>query len=179
MLVRRIARPLLASTFIFGGVDALRNPQSKAPAAEKLDILHKPGVDKLNLANTEQAVKVNAAVQVAAGSLLALGRFPRIASLALAGSIVPTTLAGHRFWEESEPAGKRAQQMHFLKNTSMLGGLLIASVDTEGRESLARKTKRVSRRSKRKAAKAAAKGAAKANKKQAKAKHAVRDALPG
>ena len=82
MLVRRIARPLLASTFIFGGVDALRNPQSKAPAAEKLDILHKPGVDKLNLANTEQAVKVNAAVQVAAGSLLALGRFPRIASLA-------------------------------------------------------------------------------------------------
>ncbi len=183
MLVRRIARPLLASTFIYGGIDALRNPQSKAPAVEKLDIINRPGIEKLNLASSEQAVKVNGAIQVAAGSLLALGRFPRIAALALAGSIVPTTLAGHRFWEESEPAGRRAQQLHFTKNVSMLGGLLIASVDTAGKESLAHKTKRVSRRSKRKAAKAAAKAThqatKKASKRQAAAKGAVLDALPG
>ena len=179
MLVRRIARPLLASTFIFGGIDALRNPASKAPAADKLDILSMPGMDKLNIATTEQAVKVNAAVQIAAGSLLALGRFPRVSSLALAGSIVPTTLAGHRFWEETEPSSKKGQQLHFLKNASMLGGLLIASVDTAGKESLAHKTRRISRRSKRRAAKAAAKASAKANKRQAAAKSAVLDALPG
>ena len=68
MLVRRIARPLLASTFIFGGLDALRNPASKAPAADKLDIPGKPGMDLLNISSTEQAVRVNAAAQVAGWS---------------------------------------------------------------------------------------------------------------
>ena len=33
MLVRRIARPLLASSFIYGGIDTLRNPQSRVPGA--------------------------------------------------------------------------------------------------------------------------------------------------
>jgi putative oxidoreductase len=178
VLVRRIARPLLASTFIFGGVDALRNPASKAPAADKLDIASKPGMDLLNITSTEQAVRVNAAAQVAGGSLLALGKFPRLAALILAGSIVPTTLAGHRFWEEDDSTMKKGQQLHFLKNASMLGGLLLASVDTAGKESLAHKTKRVTRRSKRKAAKTAARAAAKASKKQAAATHMVREALP-
>jgi putative oxidoreductase len=178
VLVRRIARPLLASTFIFGGLDALRNPASKAPAAGKLDIPSKPGMDLLNITSTEQAVKVNAAAQVAGGALLALGRFPRLASLTLAGSIVPTTLAGHRFWEEDDSAKKKGQLLHFFKNASMLGGLLLASVDTAGKESLAHKTKRVTRRSKRKAAKSAAKATSKAGKKQAAAAHKVREALP-
>jgi putative oxidoreductase len=162
VLVRRIARPLLASTFIQGGIDALRHPDAKAPKAEKLDVVHKPGMDKLHITSTEQAVRVNGAVQVVGGTLLSLNKFPRLAALALAGSIVPTTLAGHRFWEESDPSSKTNQQIHFFKNASMLGGLLIASVDTEGRESLRRKTKRVSKRAKRKATKQAAKAAAKA-----------------
>ena len=162
MLVRRIARPLLASTFISGGIDALRHPEAKAPKAEKLDIPSKPGMSKLNITTTEQAVRVNAAVQVAAGTMLSLNKMPRLAALALAGSIVPTTLAGHRFWEEQDPAKRAGSQIHFFKNASMLGGLLIASVDTEGRESLRRKTTRVSKRSQRKASKVAAKASAKA-----------------
>lgn len=168
MLVRRIARPLLASTFISGGIDALRHPEAKAPKAETLDIPSKPGMDKLHITTTVQAVRVNAAVQVAAGTLLSLNKFPRLASLALAGSIVPTTLAGHRFWEEDDPATRAGSQLHFLKNASMLGGLLIASVDTEGRESLRRKTKRVSKRSQRKALKVAAKASRKTARKAAK-----------
>ena len=178
MLVRRIARPLLASTFIFGGIDALRNPASKVPAAKKLDIPSKPGTDLLNISSTEQAVKVNAAAQVAGGSLLALGKFPRVAALVLAGSIVPTTLAGHRFWEEDDSAKKQGQLLHFFKNASMLGGLLIAAVDTAGKESLAHKTTRVTRRSKRQAAKTAARATAKASKKQSAAAQKVREVLP-
>jgi uncharacterized membrane protein YphA (DoxX/SURF4 family) len=114
-------------------------------------------MDKLKITTTEQAVRVNAAVQVVAGVMLSLNKFPRISALALAGSIVPTTLAGHRFWEENDPAARAGSQIHFFKNASMLGGLLIASVDTAGRESVAHKAKRISKRSKRKAAKAAAK----------------------
>ncbi len=160
MLVRRIARPLLASTFIYEGIDALRHPEAKAAGAEKLDIASMPGMDRLNITSTGQAVQVNAAVQVIGGTLLSLNRVPRLAALALAGSIVPTTLAGHRFWEESDPARKANQQAHFFKNASMLGGLLIAGADTEGRESLRHKTRRISRRSQRKAKQAAAKQAA-------------------
>ena len=168
MLVRRIARPLLASTFIFGGQDALRHPDTKAPRAEKLDIPNKPGMAKLHITTTEQAVRANAAIQVVGGSILALNKFPRLSSLALAATLVPTTAAGHRFWEESDKQQKTFHQTHFFKNLSMLGGLLIASVDTEGKESLAKKTKRVSRRSTRKAEKSAAKATAKAGKKAGK-----------
>ena len=45
----------------------------------------------------------------------------------LAASLVPTTLAGHRFWEETDPQAKAMQRLQFAKNTSVLGGLLLAS----------------------------------------------------
>ncbi len=71
-----------------------------------------------------------------AGACLAAGWFPRLASLALAGTLVPTTAAGHRFWE-AEDADRAQQRIHFLKNLSMFGGLLIAAADTSGQPSLA------------------------------------------
>jgi putative oxidoreductase len=178
VLIRRIARPLLATTFLTGGLDQLRHPGAKAPKAEKLDIPSKPGMAKLHISSTEQAVRVNGAVQVVGGTLLVLNRFPRLAALTLAASLVPTTAAGHRFWEEDDKAAKSVQQAHFFKNLSLLGGLLIASVDTAGKESLVRKTKRVSRSSKRKAEKAAAKAASRAHKRQSKAADKLHDVLP-
>ncbi len=92
-----------------------------------------------------QLVQVNAAVQLVGGLMLATGRFPRLSAFALAATLVPTTWAGHRFWEESDPTQKANQQIHFFKNVSMLGGLLLASVDTEGKPSLAWQAKRAAR----------------------------------
>jgi uncharacterized membrane protein YphA (DoxX/SURF4 family) len=37
---------------------------------------------------------------------------------------VPTTLAGHRFWEE-ESAARSGQRLQFLKNLGLIGGLLL------------------------------------------------------
>lgn len=140
MLVRRIARPLLASPFIYGGISTLRNPQSRVPgAAPIVEQLTEVADKQLPIEvshDVEQWVKVNAGVQVGAGSLLALGRLPRLASLTLAVSLVPTTLAGHRFWEHDDPEERFGQTSNFLKNTAMLGGLLIAAVDTEGKPSV-------------------------------------------
>jgi hypothetical protein len=90
-------------------------------------------------------VRVNGAVQIAGGVLLATGKFRRPAALALAGSIVPTTYAGHRFWEELDPATRAQQKMHFLKNVGLLGGLILAAFDTEGEPSLAWRAKRQAR----------------------------------
>ncbi|MDQ6837343.1 MAG: DoxX family protein [Actinomycetota bacterium] len=143
-LSRRLARPLLSSIFVCGGIDALRNPRSKVPSAEKVVT---PLSGRLPLpADTKMVVQANAAVQVGAGLLLAAGKAPRLASLALVASLVPTTLAGHRFWEENEPQAKSGQQIHFLKNLSLIGGLLVAAFDTEGSPSLGyRARKRASR----------------------------------
>jgi hypothetical protein len=91
-------------------------------------------------------VRANGAVQVGAGVLLATGRLPRLASLALIGSIVPTTYAGHRFWEETDDADRAQQRVHFLKNLGLLGGLVLAAVDSEGQPSLSWRAKRRSRR---------------------------------
>jgi uncharacterized membrane protein YphA (DoxX/SURF4 family) len=176
MLVRRIARPLLASSFIYGGIDTLRNPQSRVPGA-------RPVVEKVTEQadkqlpvqvprDVEQWVKIDAGVKVGAGALFALGKVPRLSALLLAGSIVPTTLAGHRFWEHEDPKERFGQLSHFLKNLGLLGGLLLAAVDTEGKPSVGYRARRAARkaadnteRSFEKAQKRAAKAQKKAAKK--------------
>jgi putative oxidoreductase len=134
VLIRAIARPLLAASFISGGIDTLRNPGPRVPGAEKVASPLVQAVPQLT--STEQVVKLDAAIKVAAGALLAFGKFPRLSAAVLAASLVPTTVAGHRFWEESDLTKRKMQQLHFMKNAGMLGGLLLAAVDTEGRPSL-------------------------------------------
>jgi putative oxidoreductase len=168
MLVRRIARPLLASTFVFGGIDTLRNPQSRVagaqPVVEKITEQADKQLPVQVPRDVEQWVKIDAGVKVGAGVLFSLGRLPRLSALALAVSIVPTTLAGHRFWE-AEGATKQAQLIHFLKNLGLLGGLLLAAVDTEGKPSVGYRARRAAK----KAAEGTEKGIEKAQKRAAKA----------
>ena len=143
-LSRRLARPLLASIFVVGGWDALWNPEGKVKKAVAVTdpLAEKAGVEGLDAATL---VRVNGAVQIAGGMLLAVGKFRRPAAVALIGSIIPTTYAGHRFWEESDPTTRAQQKMHFLKNVGLLGGLILAAFDTEGEPSLAWRAKRQAR----------------------------------
>ena len=141
-LVRLLARPMLASMFVVGGVSAFQNADKMAPKAkpvfDKIVPAAKKAVPQAPLpTDTETLVKANAAAQVAGGLLLATGKAPRLSANLLALSLIPTTLTGHRFWEETDPAAKANQKVHFFKNVSMLGGLLLAGVDTEGRPGLA------------------------------------------
>ncbi len=43
----------------------------------------------------------------------------------LAGSLVPTTLAGHPYWQVEDPAARRQQRIHFFKNVGQFGGALL------------------------------------------------------
>jgi putative oxidoreductase len=135
-LIRAAARPMLAAMFVTGGLDALLHPKAKAPAAAKVAPRFAAHLPFPLPEDPVQLVRINGGVQLAAGLSLATGRFPRLSSLILAASLVPTTLAGHRFWEKSETGERKAQQQQFAKNLSMLGGLLIAAVDLEGRPGL-------------------------------------------
>ena len=65
-----------------------------------------------------------------------------LSATVLAASLVPTTLAGHAFWNETDPQAKYAQRLQFYKNTSVFGGLLLAAVDTEGKPGLAWRARR-------------------------------------
>ncbi|GAA3050689.1 DoxX family protein [Actinokineospora globicatena] len=142
MILRRLARPMLAAIFISGGINALRAPEAHAEAAKPL--LAKAGGKLPAQVPTDPVtlVRIDGAVKVAAGVALALGKVPRLAALLLSASVVPTTVAAHPFWEEKDPAERKQQLVHFLKNVGLLGGLLLASADTHGKPSVAWRAKR-------------------------------------
>lgn len=143
---RIVARPLLASAFAIGSVNALRNAPALAvkakPTVDRLRPLLQKAVPSAPLPeNTVVVVRANAVAQLVAAVALARGRAPRLSSTVLAASLVPTTVAGHQFWKESDADSRKAQQLHFFKNLSMLGGLMLAAVDTEGRPGVAWRAK--------------------------------------
>ena len=118
--VRRLGQACLATVFVSGGLDVLRDP---APRAEKAA----PVADLLKTDATT-LVRANAAAMVLAGLALATDHLPRVAAAGLAASLVPTTAFGHRFWDETDPVRKSNQRVHFAKNVSLFGAcLLLAS----------------------------------------------------
>jgi uncharacterized membrane protein YphA (DoxX/SURF4 family) len=139
MLIRRIARPLLSAVFIGQGVETLRNPKVTMDAAQPtvtaLQALPEPLGSKVPT-DPATAARINAAVQVGGGLLLATGRLPRIASAALAFTVIPGSLGAHLFWNETDPEVKAQKRRDLLTDLSLLGGLIIASADTAGKPSL-------------------------------------------
>lgn len=120
-LLSVVSRPLLASVFLVGARNQFSNPQGLSRPVtgllEKLPV--QVPIEPVNL------VKVNATVMAVAGTGLALGIKPRTCSLALAGALIPTTLAGHRYWEQQDPVRRAQARNSFWANTSVLGGLLV------------------------------------------------------
>ena len=145
---------MLASIFFVGAANALKNaslPAAKAaPVAEKVaPLMKRAGVPMPE--NPETLVRINAGVQIAAGLALATGRAPRLSAAVLAVSLVPTTAAGHRFWEVEDKAQRRQQLLHFFKNVSVAGGLIIAAGDTDGKPGVAWRARHVAKDARREA----------------------------
>ncbi len=155
-LVRLIARPMLASMFVVGGINSLKNSEHMAarakPVIDKLEPLVAQATASLPVeVDARTMVRVNGFIHIVAGVMLATGRAPRLASLTLFATLVPTTLGGHRYWEETDPQARANQRAHFFKNLTMAGGLLLAAVDTEGRPSLTWQAKAQANRAKKRA----------------------------
>ncbi|HXH80578.1 DoxX family membrane protein [Nocardioides sp.] len=153
-VTRMLARPMLASVFVVGGVSALKNAEAHAvaarPVTDKVVPLAQKAMPQLPIpTDATTLVRINAAAQILAGAALATGRAPRLSASVLAATLLPTTAARHRFWEESDPTAKADQRVHFAKNLSMLGGLLLAGVDTDGKPGLAWRARRAAKDAKR------------------------------
>jgi len=149
-LSRLVARPMLASMFVVGGVNSLKAAGGQADVAEPVTdplvaFLQKVAPQLPLPSDPMTLVKINGAAQVLAGLALATGRAPRLSSAVLAASLIPTTAAGHRFWEEQDPVARSGQRMHFFKNVSMLGGLVIAAGDTDGKPGVAWRARRAAK----------------------------------
>jgi uncharacterized membrane protein YphA (DoxX/SURF4 family) len=140
---------MLSAVFIGQGVDSLLNPktaaQAAAPAVDGLRNLPDPVGSKIPT-DPETFAKINAGAQIAGGLLLAAGRAPRLASAALALTVIPANLGAHMFWTESDPERKAEQRRAFLTDVSLVGGLIIASADTAGKPSLGWRGRRAAER---------------------------------
>ena len=149
-LLRAIPRTMLASYFVAAGIKAIRDPESLVPAAEPLVDRVVPLVKEYapeQVAgyvpeNTVTLVRINGIAQVVGGAALATGKGRRLGALLLAGSLIPSTIAKHPFWTVQDPEERAQDRNHFLKNVSLLGGVLLASQDTEGKPSLAWRAQR-------------------------------------
>ena len=131
---------MLASIFVVGAVQALRHPDLPAGKAEPVTDKLVPAAKKAGIPLPEDPatlVRINAGVQIAAALGLATGKAPRISAAVLAASLIPTTAAGHRFWEHEDTTQRSQQRLHFFKNVSVLGGLIIAAGDTDGKPGVA------------------------------------------
>lgn len=133
--IRLIARPMLAAGYILNGVERLRKPEAAAASVGPL----------LNQARKQADVPVDAVTlarvtgvaQVAAGSLLAIGRFPRLSASILVGTYLLDTV-GERLSADKTTSKEenKVRNERTLLRTSMLGGALLAAVDTAGRPGL-------------------------------------------
>jgi uncharacterized membrane protein YphA (DoxX/SURF4 family) len=125
--LRPAARVLTGSTYVLLGFDALRAPGGRVDQAGPVLAAMRKAVPLPE--DDELVVRFNAGVQVAAGAMLAMGKAPRLSALALAASLVPTTLAGHAYWAIEDPEVRKIQRIQFHKNMAMIGGLLFAALD--------------------------------------------------
>ncbi|GGF39325.1 DoxX family protein [Subtercola lobariae] len=128
-VIRTKARLLTGSTYAILGFQAAKTPGGRVGAAGPTIAVMRKAVPVLP-ADDELIVRVNGAIQSAAGVTLALGLFPRISALVITGSMIPTTIAGHGFWTIEDPAARAMQRVQFQKNLAMIGGLLFAAIDT-------------------------------------------------
>ncbi|ADG76942.1 DoxX family protein OS=Tsukamurella paurometabola (strain ATCC 8368 / DSM / CCUG 35730 / CIP 100753 / JCM 10117 / KCTC 9821 / NBRC 16120 / NCIMB 702349/ NCTC 13040) OX=521096 GN=Tpau_0296 PE=4 SV=1 [Tsukamurella paurometabola] len=156
-MIRRIARALLGSYFIYSGANTLLRPGETAHAAA--GVVHKAQetFPEAPLPASPAAwARALGGVQLSAGTLLALDRLPRLSALTLAGSLAAATATENRFWSESDPGIREEATVHFLKNISLIGGLVIVGLDTEGEPGVVWRTKRAGRRAADRAAAAVA-----------------------
>jgi uncharacterized membrane protein YphA (DoxX/SURF4 family) len=144
---------MLSSMFIMGGINAIKNADALAERAKPVIDGLQPLIEQASSylpieLGPKNVVRIDGLIHIVGGAMLATGRAPRLSSFVLAVSLVPTTFGGHRFWEESDPQTQANQKIHFFKNVSLIGGLLLASVDTAGKPSLAWRAKHQAGRAK-------------------------------
>lgn len=138
-IVRVVARPLLATSYVAAGIERLRNTSSTAQALQPcLDRAASSFPSAAPLAgNARLLAQAVGVTQIGAGLLLGWGKFSRLAALLLAGATAVNAYVEYQSTAVDTAEGKRNRRGQLLKNGSLMGAALLAAVDTNGRPGLA------------------------------------------
>ena len=144
-VVRALARPLLSMIFVVQGANSIRNPEPLVPKAQPVTDrlvpmvkrVAPPQVGERIPETTVNLVRLNGVVQLVGGLALATGKGRRLGAATLAATLLPATVAAHPFWQMKDKESRATQRIEFIKNLGLLGGLLLAVVDTEGKPGVA------------------------------------------
>ncbi|MEJ4099932.1 DoxX family protein [Corynebacterium mastitidis] len=139
-MIRKLARPALASVYVADGADTLMNTAKHVDSTESVlnrtrSLLPRKYARKVPQ-DPELVARTVGGLKVGAGSLLALGKMPRLSATTLAVLAVPTIVGRHAFWETQDEAEKSARRNGFLTDVALLGGLTITSLDNGGKPGL-------------------------------------------
>ena len=101
-MIRKLARPMLASVFVWEGVDNLRNASEHVKETEGfLKTVRKavPSEYQGYIPNDPELVtRAIGGAKVGAGSTLALGKAPRTSAAVLAAATLPNLIGKNNFW---------------------------------------------------------------------------------
>ncbi len=146
-ILRAVARTMLASYFIVNGLKAMKRPEefteAAEPVAETLLPLANRTLPKQAAVylpqDTTALVKATGIAQIVGGICLATGIGRRLGAGVLAATMVPHVIASNPLAARGDERETRYALLS--KNVALLGGVALASMDTEGRPNLAWKAR--------------------------------------
>ncbi len=128
---------MLASYFVADGADAVLHPAAHVEKFRKVQpLLERAGVPPVLASDAAMLSRLMGAVSAAAGTCLALGKYPRSAALTLAAINIPITVINFPVWTASDGADRKEKLRGLLRGLGMGGGLLLAAADRDGKPSL-------------------------------------------
>lgn len=144
-LIRKFARPVLASGFVLSGVERLRDSEPNEHLGSIIDLAIKAYPAASVLKGNERLVgQALAGTQIAAAGLFALGKAPRVASAVLLSTGALNAYVEYRGAKANTKEEKSARRNKALTNLSLLGAAAITTVDRDGSPSVAWRASKLS-----------------------------------
>lgn len=125
-----VGRVFLGTIFLLSGINKLMQWEATQSQMEAEGLFAVPAL-----------LAIAAAVEILASLSVLTGTFARLGALALFVFLIPVTLVFHDFWTY-EGSAREMQMINFLKNLSIMGGLLLLIGAGAGRVSVDDKIKR-------------------------------------
>jgi putative oxidoreductase len=113
MYLAPLGRLLLAGLFLMSGVNKVTNWEGTMTHTKQAGV-----------PMAEVALPVATALEFLGGISVVLGLYARLGGLALLLFLVPVTYYMHAFWNV-EPTEQMTQTISFMKNVTIMGGLLL------------------------------------------------------
>ena len=133
-ILRVFARPMLATSFVLDGIDALTRPARHVERFERVSpLLERAGLPPVLASDARILTRACGAVSVAAGLGLATSRAPRTCAAVLAALNLPLTLINNPVWAVKGGQARKEALSGLARGGAVGAGLQLPADDREGR----------------------------------------------